>query len=118
MVPAVAVAAVTVPDELYCPGRRASRCRWCWPCGRSIRSCRRWLQVPPAQLVLPSCCTERPFGPTAVPEFENCPGALRVTVPVLVAAPPGPTAPPACEQLPPPHDIAWPPLNSPRGCRR
>lgn len=31
-------------------------------------------QVPPAQLVSPLCSTERPFGPTAVPLFENWPG--------------------------------------------
>lgn len=31
-------------------------------------------QVPPAQLVSPLCWTERPFGPTAVPLFENWPG--------------------------------------------
>ncbi|KFG92498.1 hypothetical protein GQ56_0136880 [Burkholderia paludis] len=68
-------------------------------------------QVPPAQLVSPLCSTERPFGPTAVPLFENCPGVVRVTVPVLVATPPpGPITPPACEQLPPPHEPACAPL--------
>jgi hypothetical protein len=61
-------------------------------------------QVPPAQLVSPECWTERPLGPTAVPLFENWPGAVRVTLPVLVARPPhGPTTPPAWEQVPPPQ---------------
>jgi hypothetical protein len=50
-----------------------------------------------------------------VPEFENCPGELRVTVPVLVATPPkGPATPPACEQLPPPQEPKCAPLYTPR----
>jgi hypothetical protein len=47
-----------------------------------------WEHVPPAQLVSPEWSTWRPFGPVAVPEFENCPGAVRVTEPVFVARPP------------------------------
>ncbi|MCY1216299.1 hypothetical protein D9M68_634040 [compost metagenome] len=108
---------MTVPDDEYWP--TPSRVTLpevvaVWPLG-PVRSplCE---QVPPTQLVLPSCCTGRPLGPTAVPLLLNWPGAVRVTVPVLVARPPcGPSMPPACEQLPPPQAPMCPLLKVPRG---
>jgi hypothetical protein len=64
-----------------------------------------WAHVPLAQLVSPACWTEFPYRPVAVPEFENCPVEVRVTVPLFAAKPPyGPATPPACEQLPPPQE--------------
>ena len=51
----------------------------------------------------------------AVPELANCPGDVRVTVPVLEAKrPSAPRYPPECVQLPPPQLPTWPLLNSPR----
>ena len=99
-------APVTDPDDEYCPAPffvTSPEVVAVLPSGPvSELVCE---HVPPAQLVSPACCTEFPLRPVAVPEFENWPGALRVTVPVLVARPPcGPATPPACEQLPPPHE--------------
>ena len=45
-------------------------------------------QVPPAQEVVPACVADRPSSPVTVPEFENCPGDVFVTVPRLPTAPP------------------------------
>lgn len=97
---------VTDPDDEYWPG--AVRVTVSLPVALlpfgpvALPVCE---QLPPAQLVSPACCTERPFGPYAVPELENWPGAVRVTVPELVPTRPhGFSTPPACEQLPPPHE--------------